>query len=187
MFAKTLRRSDTSDSTGAELYRAIVAQARRPALYAQFDVPDTVEGRFEMVVLHSVLLFHRLRRDDQAGQLVSQKVFDVFVTDMDRSLREMGVGDLSIPKRMKAMGRSFFGRLEAYGKPLADADNNALIEALQRNLFPDEPPSPAKTSQLAAYVLRVATDLHRQSFAAMKKGRLGFPEPDRNGESKVVA
>lgn len=177
MFAKLLGRSRAEDEATMDLYHAIVAQARQPTLYQRFGVPDTVDGRFEMVVLHSVLLFHRLQREDKAGQALAQKVFDVFVTDMDRSLREMGVGDFGVPKRMKAIGTSFYGRVDAYGKPLVVGDRAGLAAALQRNLFPEEPEEPVKTGDLASYAFTVEAALDKQAFADIAAGRVTFPEP----------
>lgn len=186
MFARLLGRSNQDDDKASTLYESIVAQARHPTLYAQYSVPDTVEGRFEMIVLHSVILFHRLRRDGDAGQALSQGIFDAFTVDMDRSLREMGVSDLSVPKRMKAMGRSFYGRAEAYGEPLAAKKQTALAEALHRNLFPDAPPTPLKTLDLAAYSFSVVAALREQSLSAIEGGQLDFPEPP-TGEPKTDA
>ncbi len=187
MFAKLLGRSRAEDEATMDLYHAIVAQARQPVLYQRFGVPDTVDGRFEMIVLHSVIFFHRLQRENKAGQSVAQGVFDVFVTDMDRSLREMGVGDLGVPKRMKKVGTSFYGRVDAYGKPLVANDRAGLAEALQRNLFPDDPVEPVKTEALAAYALAVSAALDRQIFADMAAGRVTFPDPAASLAGEGVA
>jgi cytochrome b pre-mRNA-processing protein 3 len=187
MFAKLLGRSRVDDEATMRLYHAIVAQARQPVLYQRFAVPDTVEGRFEMIVLHSVLFFARLQREGEVGKALAQKVFDLFATDMDRSLREMGVGDLGVPKRMKAIGRSFYGRLEAYGKPLADGDRAGLAEALQRNLFPDEALAPVQTEDLAAYAFAVSSALDDEAFADLAKGDVRFPDPTASLRSEATA
>jgi cytochrome b pre-mRNA-processing protein 3 len=176
MIGSFIGKSRASERFARDLYATIVAQARQPALYGRFRVPDTIDGRFEMVVLHTVLLFHRLRREGQEGQDLSQRVFNLFVTDMDMSLREMGVGDLGVPKRMKDVGRSFYGRIDAYGKPLADLDQPRLCEALQRNLFPAEPGTPTLTMELANYVTEASLALNNVPFADLKSGSIGFPE-----------
>src|SRR6185312_15985139 len=93
----------------ARLYAAAVRQARLPAFYTGFQVPDSVTGRFEMVVLHTVLLVERLRQDGATGRELGQVVFDTFCRDMDQSLRELGHGDMAVPKRMKKIGESFYG------------------------------------------------------------------------------
>lgn len=187
MFAKLLGRSRAEDEATMDLYHAIVAQARQPVLYQRFGVPDTVDGRFEMIVFHSVLFFHRLQREDKAGQALAQGVFDVFVADMDRSLREMGVGDLGVPKRMKKVGTSFYGRVDAYGGPLAKSDRAGLAEALQRNLFPEEPAEPLKTDCLAAYGLAAAAELDGQSFSDLAGGKVAFPDPAASLAGEGVA
>ena len=169
-------KSRTAERFARHLYSAIVAQARQPALYRRFGVPDTMEGRFEMVVLFTIILFLRLRREGREGQDLAQRVFNLFVTDMDMSLREMGVGDLGVPKRMKDIGRSFYGRVDAYGKPLADMDRSELCEALHRNLFPEEPEMPLLTTELADYVIQASLSLNDVSVSELKSGNIRFPE-----------
>src|SRR5215471_8437663 len=99
--------SRTATATIDALYGAIVAQARLPGFYLTYEVPDTVEGRFDMIVLHLVLLFRRLAREPESVPALAQGVFDRFCRDMDHNLREMGVGDLSVPKECVAWGRRF--------------------------------------------------------------------------------
>jgi len=175
MFARILNRARPEESRAIEIYSAIVAQARQPALYETHRVPDTVDGRFEMIVLHLVLLFHRFGPDHAASKGLTQEVFDTFLADMDQSLREMGVGDLGVPKRMKAMGQAFYGRLTTYGKLLADGDQGELAEALDRNLFPAGPATPA--TGLAAYAFAAREALGAQPVTAIAEGRLEFPDP----------
>ena len=135
MFGRLFRRASESDTIAASLYGAIVAQARNPALYSDFGVADTVDGRFEMVVLHAVLVIERLEAGGEREALVAQKVFDLYNTDMDRSLRELGVGDLGVPKRMKKMAERFYGRAAAYRSFLAADDRKGLADAIERNVF----------------------------------------------------
>src|SRR5262249_19037461 len=110
--------SQPANSTIDALYGAIVAQARLPAFYLAYGVPDTVEGRFDIVVLHLVLLFRRLGREPKEARKLSQGVFDRFCRDMDHNLREMGVGDLAVPKEMRRLGEAFYGRAEVYERAL---------------------------------------------------------------------
>lgn len=169
------------------LYGAIVAQARQPAFYTAFGVPDTLDGRFDMVVLHVVLATRRLRDEAPAQQ---QALFDLFISDMDRSLREMGVGDLTVPKRMKVMAAAFYGRLEAYGAALSGADAPALAAAIERNLFPEaaegktaEPTLPDQSTPsvaargLAAYALAGEAAISAAPLDAVLAGQLPFPDP----------
>jgi cytochrome b pre-mRNA-processing protein 3 len=155
------------------LYGAIVAQARQPALYTDLHVPDTVDGRFDMVVLHLVLAVRRLRATAATEQ---QALFDLFVADMDRSLREMGVGDLTVPKRIKKMAEAFYGRLEAYGNALTAGDRAGLAEAIDRNVFPDAG-DPAAAGALAAYALAAEQALAAERIEDIVAGRIGFPAP----------
>ena len=163
MFARLFRTDRAAETAAAAADRAVVAQARAPALYAVLGVPDSVTGRFEMVVLHSVLVIERLRREGEAGSALGQRVFDNFVKDMDRSLRELGFGDLGVPKRMKKMGESFYGRAEAYGRMLAD--RKGLTEAIARNVFPDSAAS-AGASRLALAVVVASVNTLRAMAAA---------------------
>lgn len=119
-----------------ELYRQLTAEARNPVFFAQMNVPDSVMGRFEMLSLLMVLFF---RRTDHAGPAVkqlAQDMVDTFFEDIDHSLRELGVGDVSVPKRMKKLARMFYGRANAYGPALARCDVESLAEALARNIHP---------------------------------------------------
>jgi len=154
------------------LYGAIVAQARQPALYAALRVPDTLDGRFDMIVLHLVLMVRRLRGTGAD----SQALFDLFIADMDRSLREMGVGDLTVPKRIKKMAEAFYGRLDAYGEALAGGDPAALVVAIDRNVFPERG-DPAAAASLAAYARAAERALAADKVEDLVAGRISFPDP----------
>jgi len=157
------------------LYGTIVAQARMPCFYRDFAVPDTLEGRFEMIVLHLTLLVERLA-EDPALRRLGQAVFDHFCQDMDNNLREMGVGDLAVPKRMRKMGEAFYGRAQAYRTALAGADDKALVGALARNVYSGAAP-PLAAAQLAAYMREAAAALGAQESASLAAGVLQFPMP----------
>jgi cytochrome b pre-mRNA-processing protein 3 len=154
------------------LYGTIVAQARSPIFYRGYGVPDTVGGRFDMIVLHLVLLLHRLKRDSGAVPPLGQEVFNQFCQDMDDNFREMGVGDLAVPKEMRKVGESFYGRAQTYEAVLA-GDDAALEGALARNVF-GKPSEGA--ARLAAYVRDVVTQLGRQND--FSSGQLRFPNPE---------
>lgn len=123
------------ESAAAALYAAAVAAARAPSLYAALGVPDTLDGRFDMVGLHAFLLIRRLQRAEEPGPALAQAVFDEMFRDMDRSLREMGVGDLSVPRKMRQMWEAFHGRAAAYEAAFAGSDAAALPAALARNVW----------------------------------------------------
>ncbi len=130
-----LFRKNTATEPVLAVYSAIVAQSRQPVFYAEWLVPDTVTGRFDMISLHMALLFRRLRSETGPGKDFSQAVFDLFFRDMDRSLREMGVGDLGVPKRIQKMGNIFFGLLAALNEPMDRNDLPGLEAVLSRNIF----------------------------------------------------
>lgn len=114
------------------IYGMIVAQARRPEFYTEFAVPDTVEGRFDMVVLHLWMVLRHLRSTGDSD--LAQATFDCFCDDMDDNLREMGVGDLAVPKRMQAFGEAFYGRTAAYDTALVGGGDDLAI-AIDRNIL----------------------------------------------------
>src|ERR1043165_7542806 len=117
------------DPTIAALYGAIVTQARDPRFYESYGVPDSVLGRFDLIVLHLALVLRRLRAGDGL-HTVAQGLFDAFCRDMDHNLREMGVSDRGVPHQMRRLGEAFYGRAQAYDRALACAGNEALTETL---------------------------------------------------------
>src|ERR1700692_2600765 len=123
-------RRKPSNHSIASLYGMIVAQARAAPFYRNYGVPDTVNGRFEMVVLHTVLVLRRLETEPQGVRELGQGIFDRFCADMDGSLREMGVGDLAVPDKMRKIGEAFYGRQSVYAAALAAPDPEPLIAAL---------------------------------------------------------
>jgi cytochrome b pre-mRNA-processing protein 3 len=158
------------------LYEQIVAQARRPDFYLEFGVADTVDGRFDMIVLHAWLVFRRLAMEGEKGRALAQEVFDFFFADMDRSLREMGVGDLSVPKKVRRMAEAFYGRAAAYDAHVHD--RQALGAALARNALRDESRA-AEGEKLASYVTKALADLCDQPADTLFSGFLRFPDPRR--------
>src|SRR5260221_6658140 len=127
-------RRPLQDPNIAALYGTIVAQARSPIFYRGYGVPDTVAGRFEMIVLHLVLVLQRLRGETPVAQALGQEVFNLFCRDIDDNFREMGMGDLAVPREMRKVGEAYYGRAAAYEAALA-ADDVALTAALTRNIF----------------------------------------------------
>jgi cytochrome b pre-mRNA-processing protein 3 len=158
----------------ASLYGTIVAQARKPAFYQSFGVPDTANGRLEMILLHVILLLRRLAGEpaDASGPL-AQAVFDLFCRDMDANLREMGVGDLTVPRTMRRIGEAFYGRRAAYMKALDCDDPQALVEVLTRNVLDGREGG----QKLAGYVRAAVRALAAQDIAELFAGKLGFPDP----------
>jgi cytochrome b pre-mRNA-processing protein 3 len=180
MIFRLFRRDPTAGTIDA-LYGAIVAQARNPAFYVTCGAPDTAEGRFDLIVLHLALLCRRLGRESGAGEAparaLSQQVFDMFCDDMDHNLREMGVGDLTVPKKMRRLGEAFFGRLEVYDRALAASGDEELATALARNVLDQSEPT-MSARRLAAYVREAVRRLDKTPLAALRAAKLNFPAPD---------
>jgi cytochrome b pre-mRNA-processing protein 3 len=151
-------------------YDSLVRAARSPEFYGPDGVEDSVDGRFDMIVLHAVLLMRRLREAGEPGRDLAQSVFDVMFDDMDAALREMATGDLSVGKKIKIMGEAFYGRAKAYETPLSDGDQAALAEAIERNLFEESPLSANVCDRLAAYALQSADRLKEQGDESLLAG-----------------
>lgn len=167
------------------LYAAIVAQARQPGFYRDLGVPDTLDGRFDLLVMHAFLLFHRLKGEGETARNCAQLVFDTMFSDLDQNLREMGVGDMSIGKKVRKMGAAFYGRTNAYNEGLMSyqADPEPLTEAIRRNIFPEAEDGGA-SAVLAGYMTRCVEALEQQDVAQMLAGRITFPEAAFHDETE---
>lgn len=168
MVLSLFRKTASPDAVHA-VYGALVARARQPRFYADWGVPDTVTGRFDMISLHLALLFRRLRAE-AGGRAFAQAVFDLFFKDMDRSLREMGAGDLAVPKKIQKMGNLFYGLLASLDTALAADDPAAVERVLVRNVYAGEP-HPAAAA-LAADLREEMQRLAALPLAAILAGRL---------------
>jgi cytochrome b pre-mRNA-processing protein 3 len=172
MIFKLFRR--TPRDTIACLYGTIVAQARLPAFYQIYGVPDTVNGRLEMIMLHTVLFLRRLESEAVPIRALGQGLFDQFCRDMDDSMREMGVGDLAVPRNMRRIGEAFYGRQAAYRVALPD--DEPLAAALDRNVFADGA-EPGPALRLAVYVREAVRRLAAQD--GFERAQLAFPDPEQ--------
>jgi cytochrome b pre-mRNA-processing protein 3 len=157
------------------LYERIVAAARQPALYARWDVSDTPLGRFEMVGLHLFLFLHRVRREEGAIADIAQSLTDEFFSDVDSTMRELGIGDAGVPKRVKRLAKMFYGRVAAYDAALDAGDAVALTAALARNVRPDLA-GWTGAEPLAAYVMAANSGLRAQATPEFLAARITFPE-----------
>ena len=151
--ALSLFRKSASTEPVYALYAAIVAQSRQPRFYGEWGVPDTVTGRFDMISLHLALVLRRLRAEKDA-KVFTQALFDLFFKDMDRSLREMGAGDLAVPKKIRKMGEVFYGLLASLDTALTEGKPADVEGVLLRNVYAAsaEPGAP----ELAAYLIEEA-------------------------------
>jgi len=172
MFSLPFRRQPQTPTIEG-LYGMIVAQARSPAFYAEFGVPDTVSGRIDMIMLHLVLVLRRLRQGRANVPALGQQIFDWFCRDMDHNFREMGVGDLTVPKEMRRVAEAFYGRAGAYDAGLDSADPVPLAVAVARNVFGTDAVSPGAI-RLAAYMREAAQGLEAQDLSS---GSVAFPDP----------
>ena len=170
-------RRNRHERVGFLLYGAVVTAARQPYFYTALGVPDTLDGRFDLLSLLAILLIERLRPEPEPGPALAQAVFDAMFSDMDVNLREMGVGDLSVGKKVRAMWNAFHGRAIAYAAALASGDEAALEAAIARNVWRGATPPPGSAAALTRLAATGRSDLSRQPFAALAGGRVSFPPP----------
>ena len=185
-FARLFRRAAPAQEATLKLYEAIMAKARDPAFYARLAVPDTVNGRFDMVVIHAMLVLRRLRDGGGAAEATGKALLELLFKDMDQSLREMGVGDMGVGRHIKRMAKALFGRAEAYESGL-DGDAAALGEVLQANLYRQANPDAHQIACMADYLRRAALFVGAESVAAIIAGNVSLDvpvvhEPVQDGE-----
>lgn len=168
-----LSRRNVDLNAVAELYKRVVDQARLPVFYTSFGVPDTVDGRFELIVLHAAMVFRRLKDETDAADF-AQTLFDYMFADMDRSLREQGVGDLSVGKHVKRMAQGFYGRTVAYDRALSEQDDEKLLSAVVRNIYGTVAVAPAVLPAMTRYIKRQATQISSQPVSTIMSADLHF-------------
>ena len=159
------------------LLAVIIDQARRPAFYASYGVPDTMLGRYEMVCLHAYLLLRRLKRVGGQGPRIAQTLHDRIFDEFDVALREAGLGDMGISKRIKKLARNLHGRLSAYEHGLAAGDTE-MAAALRRNLYASVDPTDAQVAAMIAYMRHARAVVDDCEAEALWDARPVFPEPD---------
>lgn len=169
IFSSKKRYSDVA----AKLYVAGVDQARSPGFFLEMGVPDSVDGRFDLIILHTMLLIRRLRANGADAAAVCQALLNLMFADMDRNLREMGVGDLSVGKQVKKMAKAFYGRSETWEIGLDD-DVTSLAKAFEQTVYRSVAPETAKADGLAAYTLEADAGLKAQSLEGLLDGVVSF-------------
>jgi cytochrome b pre-mRNA-processing protein 3 len=174
---RNLLRRFRSDDRAHALYSQIVAQARQPVFYQTIGVADTADGRFDMLVVHVVLVMRRLRGEGADGRSLAQSLFDVFFTDMDRNLREMGVSDMGVPKRVRGMAEAFYGRAGVYDAALDAAGAEGLNAALERNLFAGAATEEA-LDRMSAYMLACESRLAETPGDDIVAANIAWPQVD---------
>ncbi len=181
--AQLFRRRRPEAKPAADLYAQAVTQARQPGFYTDLEVPDTLDGRFELVSLHVYLILRRLRADHRRTARLSQALFDEMFEDMDGSVRELGAGDLGVGPRVKKMARNFYGRIKAYDAGL-DGSRAELREALRRNLYGNLDSVAEETlDAVAQYMTQTNAALAETALETLMQGTVDFaqlaptPEP----------
>jgi cytochrome b pre-mRNA-processing protein 3 len=176
-------RRNRHERAGFLLYGAAVEAARVPGFYAVLGVPDTLDGRFDLIGLHAFLMIRRLGRAKEGDQPLAQALFDAMFSDMDVNLRELGVGDMSVGRRVKAMWEAFNGRSLAYEAAISAGDVLALAAALARNVWRGAAPD-GMPARLAGIAMAQDAHLARQELAALASGRVEFLAPDFGGAGR---
>ena len=179
------RRKAVREAAG-RAYRRVVEQARQPIFFTELAVPDTLDGRFELICLHAFLYLYRLKSDRPQSAAISQAFFDAMFTDIDRGLREIGTGDLSVGRHVKRMARFFYGRIRAYQEGLECNADTVLGAALARNLFGPGGESTGTIDNIVEYVRCAAAQLAHQSAIELCDGYVWFPPPVAAGSGNML-
>lgn len=174
------------DRKATDLYGAVVAAARRPHFFATCGIPDTPEGRYEVLVLHLWLLVERLKAAGASGEGLARLVMEAFVVDMDDNMREMGVGDLTVPKKVKRAAAAFYERANAYRAGIGSGHGEALQEALVR-FIPDLAAHPTGSAAVAGYVRAASSQMASQADRDVLSGSIAFPDLDDGAGSAIAA
>ncbi len=170
MLLKANKNKSYSSLDVHNLYIKIVDQARQPVFYSDWQVPDTVDGRFEMIILHMFFVLQTLQnKNNEEAEAFAQKLFDVMFMDMDRSLRERGVGDLGVPKHIKRMAQAFYGRVFAYEEGLIDND---MSKTIKKNIYNNIEVSDDIIEALTSYIKTQSKAINSQSIEAMFAGNI---------------
>jgi cytochrome b pre-mRNA-processing protein 3 len=169
----SLFRRNPHRSTAHAAYAQIVARAREPVFFLDCAVPDTLDGRFELIALHAFLVLNRLKADHAATADFAQELFDAMFADLDRGLREMGASDIGVGRRVKEMAKGFYGRIVAYEQGLASGDDQ-LGEALRRNLYGTASPPAETVAAMARYIRLQAAVLARETPENLLSGQVKF-------------
>ena len=168
--------SKATENTPQRLLKSIIEQSRSEVLFSKFGVPDTVMGRFDMLSLHTYLFSRRLLKEKDQGLAgaLNQEVFDLFVEDVERALREIGIGDTTVPKRKKKMIRSFFGQIEDFDPVLDDGDASDFMDRVKRRFLTDSKDNP---KLLGNYIKDTEAWLESQPMEAILAGDLVWNNP----------
>jgi cytochrome b pre-mRNA-processing protein 3 len=170
-----LRQRSLTAGIGRKLYDSIVARSRAEVFYRELGVPDTIEGRFELIVLHLHLVLERLRLEGATGKRVSRALIEAFVTDMDDSMREFGIGDMGVPRRVKRAAAAVYERSADYAAA-QHAELDVLAQVLLKHIYFGNCSDSRLPAQLAAYVRNTGGELERTGSKSLLDGDLPFSQ-----------
>jgi len=163
----------SSQEVPQQIYGSLMTRARAEFLYLNFGVPDTVMGRFDMLAMHVYFVARRLRAESGENfETLNQDVFDLFVADVERALRELGIGDTTVPKRKKKMVRSFYGQIEDFDDHISARNVEKLAGAVKKRYLGEA--ESGDSEALAAYMLKTEENLASQSTSDLLKGKIKF-------------
>lgn len=179
MLASLFRRFGSSrisheEAVAADLYASIVSQARQPGFFASLGVPDSVDGRYELIMLHGAAVINRLKDHGDKAEAVNQALFDALFTDVDDNLRELGVGDLRVGSKVRSMAQSLHGRAVAFEQALADPNPETLEDVIDRNTYATVSPDQAQIKAMADYYRQLAAKLSQQPLTDLMAGKVEF-------------
>lgn len=175
LFLKRLFQTQPLRDEGRRLYEALAAQARLPVFYIALGVPDSIDGRFDLLCIHAHAVFHRLRGGGERAERLAQATYDAMFAGLDAALREMGVADLGVGRRIKIMTEALNGRIQAYDSALACPDSGPLQAAVRRNVYRTASPREDQVAAMAAYLRALRPALAAVDEAALLAGRVTFP------------
>ncbi|WP_374650384.1 ubiquinol-cytochrome C chaperone family protein [Dongia sp.] len=177
LLARVLRGPRATRDVAGKLFQQLVTQARARVFYEKLGVPDSVDGRFDMVALHIFLIFQRLRGKGDRAAILSQALYDTLIHDFEASLRQLGAGDVGVGKRIRVMTEALQGRIKAYETALAGNDPIELQGALRRNLYGTTEPDIEAVRIVANYLRRAKELADRQPMDRILRGVFEFPPP----------
>jgi len=173
---KRFFRKSTFSEAAVAAYERAVEQGRNPCFYRDLGVPDSVDGRFDLISIHVFLTMRRLRREGEPAEALGQDLSEIFFADMDVNLRELGASDIGVGRRVKRMIEGFYGRVTAYEGAL-ESGREELCQVLRRNLYGTTEVDEGTLAAMADYVERADKALEAQAWSAMGEGRANFPDP----------
>lgn len=172
MILNLFRRKKSNTAIVTRQYDELTDAARQVAFYQDMNVPDTVLGRFDMISIHMMLYLRAVKDKGEAIEGLAQEIVDAFFEDIDHSIRELGIGDAGVPKRMKKLASMFYGRVNSYGNAIDNQDSDELCAALVRNLYPENKDTKLEMNTLSNYIISTDAELHNITHDTMLQGQL---------------